>query len=142
GIDIDRSGVLLDDNVVAQRKTKTGSFAGRLGRKEWVEYFAHHLGGNAAAVVPNLDLNTFAQVLGRGSKGRLVAIKAGFRLAFRCRIEAVRNQVEENPRHLLRKQIDPANRRIERPLQVDFKFLIFGPGAVIGKVEAFFDKAV
>jgi hypothetical protein len=33
GVDLDRSGVLLDDNVVAQRETKTRSFAGGLGRK-------------------------------------------------------------------------------------------------------------
>ena len=53
GIDLDRSGVLLDDNVVAQRQTKTGSFARWLGRKERVEYLVHHLGGNTAAIVAN-----------------------------------------------------------------------------------------
>ena len=75
GIDLDRSGVLLDDNVVAQRQTKTGSFARWLGRKERVEYLVHHLGGNTAAIVANPDLDAVAEVFRRRGKGWLVAVE-------------------------------------------------------------------
>jgi hypothetical protein len=129
-----RSGVLLDHNVVAQREITTGPFARRLGRKERIKYFLPHLGRNAAAVVANPDFDVVAKVLRCSSKGGLVAIKFHLRVALGCRIEAVRNYIEKDPRHLLRKQIDLADGGIKRPLQLDFKFLIFGPGTVIGNV--------
>jgi hypothetical protein len=66
--------VLLDDNVVAQRETKTGSFARWLGGKERVEYFVHHLGGNAATAVTDPDLHAVAEFL-------VVAARVGSQLS-------------------------------------------------------------
>jgi hypothetical protein len=66
--------VLLGDNVVTERETKAGSFAGRLGREEWIEHLFPHFGRDAAAVIANPDLDAVAEVSRRGGKGRLVAI--------------------------------------------------------------------
>ena len=82
GIDLDRSAVLLDDNVVAQRETKTRSFAGGLGRKEGIEHLFLHLGRNAAAAVTDPDLHAVAEVFGRGSKGGLITIAICLALRF------------------------------------------------------------
>ena len=61
--------LLLDDNVVAQRETKTGSFAGRLRRKEGIEHLFLYLGRNAGAAITDPDLHAVAEVFGRGSQG-------------------------------------------------------------------------
>src|SRR5215212_8989791 len=50
-IDLYQSGMLLDDNVVTQRETKTRSLAGWFGREERIEHFFPHFRRNAAAVV-------------------------------------------------------------------------------------------
>src|SRR6516162_8752634 len=50
-IDLYRPRVLLDDDVVTDRKTESGSLTSRLGRKERTEKFVPHFGGNAGAIV-------------------------------------------------------------------------------------------
>src|ERR1700737_3853324 len=111
--------MLLDDNVVTQRETKTGSLAGWFGREERIEHFFPHFGRNAAAVVANRDLDAVAEVLGRDGKGRLALVKPNLRLTPSSRIEAVRNQVEKHARNLLREQIDLASCGVERSFQLN-----------------------
>ena len=64
------------------------------------------------------------------------------RFALGRRIEAVRDQVEQNPCDVLREDIDFAGSRIEGPLQRDIEALLLGPRPVIGEVEAFLDEGV
>src|SRR5258708_12609473 len=74
GVGLDRSGMLLDDNVVAQRETKTRSFAGGLRRKEGIEHLFLHLGRNASAGVTDPDLHAVAKVFVPGREGGHITI--------------------------------------------------------------------
>src|SRR6266404_1341186 len=60
--------MLLYDNVVAQRETKTRSFASGLRRKEGIEHLFLHFGRNAGAAVTDPDLHAVAEVFGCGSE--------------------------------------------------------------------------
>ena len=104
GIDLDRSAVLLDDNVVTQGEAQASPFARRFRRKEGIEYFLSYFSRNAAAIVTNPDFDVGAETSGRGGKGWFVAIPH-LCFAFHGRIDAIRNQVEKDARDLLRKQI-------------------------------------
>ena len=64
-----------------------------------------HLGRNARAVVADPDFHAVAEVLGGGSKGWLVVAPIRFRFALGRRIEAVRDQVEQNPCDVLREDV-------------------------------------
>ena len=94
--------MLLDDDIVAQRQAEASAFAGRLGGEEWIEHFFLHLGWDAGAIVANPDLHAVAETLGRCRKRRLVVVTLGLGLAFRRRVKAVGNQVEQHPGDLLR----------------------------------------
>src|ERR1700733_675293 len=72
GIDLYRPGMLLDDDVMADRQAKPSAFAGRFCREERVEHLFLHVGGYAGAIVADADFDTISEVLGRGSKLRLV----------------------------------------------------------------------
>ena len=97
--------MLLDDDVVTDGKAKPGSFSGGLGREERIEHLFLHLGRNAGAVVADPDFHAVTEVLGRGSKGRLVVAAIGFRFALGRRIEAVGDQIEQNPCDVLREDV-------------------------------------
>jgi hypothetical protein len=89
-IDLDRSRVLLDDNVVTEGETKTCPFAGWLGGKEWIEYFLFYPGRNADAIVAYADLDAVTEASCRSSNGGLVTIPH-LRLLFHRRIDTIRN---------------------------------------------------
>src|SRR5256885_270306 len=50
----DRSAGLMDETMNL-RKTKPGTFADRLGREEWVEYFSEDVGSDAGAGILHRD---------------------------------------------------------------------------------------
>src|SRR5258708_13168443 len=77
------TAMLLDDNVVAQRETKTRPFAGWLRRKEGMEHLFLHVGRNAGAAVTDPDLHAVAEVFGCGSKGGLITIPIALGLTLR-----------------------------------------------------------
>ena len=79
GIDLYRPAMLLDDDVVTDGQAEPSPFTGRFGREERVEQLLPHLGRNTGAVVAYPDFDPVAEVLGRGSKRRLVV--ASIRLA-------------------------------------------------------------
>ena len=58
--------MLFHDDVMADGEAESGPFSGWFGRKEWIEHLVLHLGGNASAVIANPDLDSVAEVLGRG----------------------------------------------------------------------------
>src|ERR1700722_6912819 len=62
-LDIDAAAVLFYDDVVAHRQAKPGTFAGRLGREERVEYFILDPFRDAGPVVANADFNLVSEVL-------------------------------------------------------------------------------
>ena len=97
--------MLLDDDVVSDGQAKASAFAGGLGREEGVEHLFLHLGRDAGAVVANRDLHAVAEVLGRGHKGWLIVVSISCLFALGRRIEAVRDQVQQSPRNVLREHI-------------------------------------
>ena len=62
-IDLDRAAMLLDDDVVTNRKTEASSLSGWLSREEGIEHFLFDLWWNTNSVVTDLDLYTVAKVL-------------------------------------------------------------------------------
>src|SRR5256885_15823159 len=92
-VNLNQSGVLLDNNVEAQRKPETGALARGFGSEEWVEHLLPHLGRNARAVIANSDFDAVTEVSGRGGKRRLKTSEAIFRLSVHFRIKTVRDQV-------------------------------------------------
>ncbi len=91
-VDLDRSAVLLHDNVVTEGKPKPCPLAGRLGREKRIEYLFLHVRRNAGAIVTNADFDTIAEAARRSDKHRLEVL-AGLCLALGRRVEAVRDQV-------------------------------------------------
>jgi hypothetical protein len=63
-------------------------------------------------------------------------------LALDGSIEAVRNQVEQRSRDLLRVQLDRARIGIEVVLECDVEAGLFRSRAVIGEIEAFLDQSI
>src|SRR6185369_10442539 len=104
--------MLLDDDVVTDGKPKPGSFAGWLGREEWIEHFFLHVRRNAGAIVADRDFDAIAEVFGGGCQGWFVAA-IRLRKTLRCGIEAVGNEVEQGAGNLLREDVSLASRRIK-----------------------------
>jgi hypothetical protein len=77
-----------------------------------------------------------------GSKPRLVIAAIRVCLAFRRRVEPIRNYIEQRPRDLLREQVDLPRDRIKRPFQRDIEALFLSTRAVIGETETFLDERV
>src|SRR5271157_3186764 len=97
--------MLLDDDVVTEREAKSGALAGRLGGEERIEHLFLHLRRDAGAIVADADLDPVTQTFGRGSKRRLETFSAPS-LALGRGIEAVADEVEQDTRDLLRKDLD------------------------------------
>ena len=100
-LDFDAAAMLLEDDVVAHRQAKPGTFARGLGREEWIEYFLFDIVRDASSIIANTDFNLVSKVLRRSSKRRL-EIFTGLRFSFRRRVEPVRYDIEQDARDLLR----------------------------------------
>src|SRR5690242_18291563 len=87
-VDSDRPAVLLRDDVIGDRQPEPRPFAGRLGRKEWLEQPIPDLGRDAGAVVAYPDLNRLARLARRNCQHRpkCTSAVAG---ALSSRIEAI-----------------------------------------------------
>ena len=133
--------MLFNDDIVAQREAEAGSLAGGFCRKERIEHLFLHLGRNAGAVVADSNFDAVTEILGPGNDGGLVA-PIYFCLALRRRVEAVRDQIKQHPRDLLREKHGLARGRIKGALQSDIETRFLGPRSVISEIEAFFDKGV
>src|SRR5262249_11089949 len=142
GVDIDRPAMLLDDDVMADRKTKPRPFASRLCCEERIEHPFFHFRQNSVAIVSNPDFDAVAEIFCRCRQRRLIAISPIQRLALCCSIKAIRNEVEEDARNLLWIEIGLAGSRIKRSLQGNVEPLFLGPGTVIGEIEAFVDDGI
>ena len=81
--------MLLDDDVVTDREPKSRAFSSRFRREEWIEHLLFDVGRNSGSVVANPDFDAVAEILGRCSEGRLVAVSLYLCIALRRRIKAV-----------------------------------------------------
>src|SRR5689334_19115554 len=116
--------MLLHDDVVTDGEPKPRSLSSWLSRKERVEHLVLHLWWNAGAVVPDADFHAVAKAFGRCGKRWRVIPAIGIRLAFRCGIKPVNDQVQQRPGDVLRKDIGLAGRWVERALQSDVESLL------------------
>src|SRR5262245_20841386 len=71
-IDFDRTSVLLDDYVVADRQAKAGAFPRRLGREEWLKHLFLHVGRNTGAVIADPNFHTITKAFGRSRESGFV----------------------------------------------------------------------
>src|SRR6185437_8296581 len=120
GFDLDRTAVLLYDDVVTHRQAEPGAFTRRLGGEERVEHLFPHLGRNAGAVVADSDFDAVAEVAAGDVDDGIKGL-AGFGLALGHRVKGVADQIEENSGDFLRKQLDHAGGGIEVALQRDIE---------------------
>src|SRR5579863_481784 len=110
--------MLLDDDVVAERKAQSGPFARRLCREEWIEHFFLHVGSDAGAVIADSDLDPVTPIASRGGERRFTII-VGVTLTLDRRIEPVRDHIEKDASDFLRIDVHLAGRRIERSFERD-----------------------
>ena len=89
--------MLLDDDIVTQRKAEPGPFTGRLRRKKRIEHLFPDFGRDAGAVVTDSNFDAVAEIPSSGGQGGLVIAAVRFGLALGCRVEAVGDQVEQRP---------------------------------------------
>src|SRR5262249_45652554 len=140
--DLDRSRMLLHDDVVSDGQPEASALSSGFCCEEGIENLLPHLTWNAVAVVANPDLNFVAKVLCHRHYGWLIAIAAVLLFALGRRVEAVRNQVQESPCDLLGEDIDFARSGIKRPLHRNLEALFLGAGTMIGEIEALLDERV
>ncbi len=131
--------MLLGHDVVADRETKSGALAGRLGREEWLKQLIPDLGRDADAVVTCANFDRISQVSGRHFQRRLKLRVAALPLALGSGIEAVAEQVQSNSRNVLRYQFDRSDVAGIISVERDIEALILRPATVIGEVECFID---
>jgi len=141
-IDLDRAAMLLDDDVVTDRKAEASTFSSWLGREERIEHFFFHIRGDASAVITNGNLDTVAAVLGHCRQGGLVVAAVGLCSALSGSVKPVGNQIEQNPRNILWENVGFASIGIKRLFQLDIEPLLLSTRPVIGKIEAFLDERI
>src|SRR5215813_3977722 len=135
--------MLLDDDVMTDREAQSSPLSGGLGREERIENSLLHVGRNAAAVVANSDLHLVSKIFCRCQKCRFVAVVSGQSFTLCCGVETVGDEVEENARDFLRKNVNVARIWIEGLFQCDVESLpLFRPRAMIGKVKPLLDDSV
>jgi hypothetical protein len=101
-----------------------------------------YVGGDARAVVANLDFHTIAKVFGRGREGRPVVATAGLCPAAGRSIEAVCNQIQKSPPDVLRENVCPTGRRIKGLPKLDLKTLRLLPRSVPCEIETFLNERI
>src|SRR6516165_9528979 len=104
-IDRDRAAVLLRYDLVADRQSKPGALAGRLGREEGLEQLVPVFRRNTDAIVAHPDLDASVELAGRDLQCRAVSSVA-LAAALVSGIEAVADEVEEHARELLRHDVN------------------------------------
>src|SRR5215469_15098889 len=134
--------MLLGHDVVADREAKAGSLASRLGREKRLEQLVLDLRRDTDAVVADADLHGIAQIARRylqhGIKFRVACLP----LAFGGGIKSVAEEVETDPRDVLRHEFDRSDRVGVIALKRDVETLILGAAPVIGEIEGFLDQGV
>src|SRR3974390_1656429 len=141
-VNLDRPRMLLHDDVVTDGEAKPRAFSGRFSGEERGEQLLLHLRRNTRAIVADTDFHPVAEILGRCGQGRLLLAAIALGFALRRRIEAVRDQVQQNPGDVLWEHVGFTGGRIEGSLQGDVEARLLGPRPVIGEIEALLDQPI
>ena len=81
--------MLLHNDVVTNRETKSSALASRLGGEEGIEYFVSDVGRNARSIVPYSDFYSVAKIFGGSGEGRLKAVAPNLPFALSSCVKAV-----------------------------------------------------
>ena len=90
---IDRSLVLIGDNIVRNAQALSRPFADLFGREEWIEYLVDLVGGNTVAGIGDLDKHS--RLFGCGADGNL-SFGAGIAHPFGNGLRRVDDDIQEN----------------------------------------------
>ena len=110
--------------------------------KNGLNIFALTSSEDAGAVVPDPDLDRITEVAGRRGERRRAAHLGARGLAPGRGVEAVRDEVQEHARDLLRVHLGLPGLRVEMLLERDVEAGFLGPSAVVGEVQALLDERV
>src|SRR5215475_1527259 len=105
--------MLLDNDVVTDGEPKPGSFSGRLRCEERVEHFFFYFRWDTRAIIANPDFYPIAKASCRGHQGWFIAIAICLGSTPCYRIKTVRDQIQKNPRDILRKYVGLPSGRVE-----------------------------
>src|SRR5258708_5969493 len=134
--------MLLHHNVMANRQTQSGTFAGRFCREKWIEDFLSNFGPNSCAIITNANLDFVAKVLRFNYERWLEAGVENFTPSLGRGVKPIGDQVEENTRDILRIDIDLSSVLIKFTLQGDIEVGTLGPRAVVCQIERFVDHGI
>src|SRR6516225_2973092 len=140
-VDRDGATVLLGDDLVADRQSKPGTLAGRLGREERLEQLVPVFQGNTHAIVTHPDFDAFAEFAGRDLQCRAVSSVA-LAAPLVGGIEAIAYEVEEHAGQLLRHDVNRCELAVEVVLQRDVEIRILRARPVIGVVQSLLGERV
>src|SRR5262249_38978102 len=141
--DRDRSAVLLGHDIVTDRESKAGTFAGRLCGEERRKDLCKHVRWNTYTVVADAHFDLVSEVM-RGHPQDRMIIRAGLAIlpAILRSIKAISEQVEKHTRDVLGNQLDGTKIGVEVALDRNVEFPILCASAMIGEVERLFDQRV
>src|SRR6516164_8254692 len=111
-IDRDGAAMLLRYDLVADRQSKPGALAGRLGREERLEQLVPVLRRNTDAIVADPDLDALAEFAGRDLQCRAISSVA-LAAPLVSGIEAIAYEVEEHTSQLLRHDVNRCEIAVE-----------------------------
>jgi hypothetical protein len=131
--------VPLGEDVPADRQSEAGALAGRLGREKRLEQFVPEFGRDPGAVVAHPDFDFAAKIACRDLQHRTEGV-ARLAPSLVGGIKSIAEQVQEDPRHVLRHQLDRSDLGIKLALQVDVEVLVLRAGAMVGEVERLLDQ--
>ena len=97
-VDRDGAAVLFRYDFVADRQSKSGALASRLGREKWLEQFFPVFERNADAIVAHSDLDAFAELAGCDPQCRAVSAVA-LAAPLVSGIEAIAYEATARPNH-------------------------------------------
>src|SRR6516162_2750028 len=140
-IDRDGAAVLLRYDLVADRQSKPGALAGRLGCEERLEQLVPVFQGNTDAIVTHPDLDAFAELAGRDLQGRAVSSVA-LAAPLVGGIEAIAYAVEDHAGQLLRHDVNRCQIAVEVVLQRDVEVRFLRARPVIGEVQSLLSERV
>ena len=96
---------------------------------------------SAVAVIADPDLDLIAQIPRQYAQNGTIPVGC-LAVALCGGVEAVANEIEEDPRHILRDHLQGCQCIVKLPFHRDVEALVLGAGTVVGEIEGFLDERV
>jgi hypothetical protein len=140
-LDLYRSRMFVDHDLVTDRQTEAGTLPGRFRREERREYFIQDTVFDADPVVPYRHRYGMLLILG-GYFEQGLEITPGIPVFEVSGITRVRYEVDKNAADVLRYDLERLDRRVEIFLDGDIEGRILRAKAVISQVDGFLEELV